>query len=106
VAESFDPDLVLVSAGFDAHRDDPLAECRLEASSFAQMTCQVRDLAERVGAPLGMALEGGYDLRALAESTTATLAALGGEGDSISAAPEALLTSRAAARVARHWSLS
>jgi acetoin utilization deacetylase AcuC-like enzyme len=106
VAEPFDPDLVLVSAGFDAHRDDPLAECRLEASSFAQMTCHVRDLAERVGAPLGMVLEGGYDLRALAESATATLAALGGEGESISAAPEALLTSRAATGVARYWSLS
>jgi acetoin utilization deacetylase AcuC-like enzyme len=105
VAVSFDPDLVLVSAGFDAHRDDPLADCRLEAESFAQMACQVRDMAEQVGAPLGVVLEGGYDPPALAESTAATLAALGGEGESISAAPEALLTSRAAAGVARHWSL-
>jgi acetoin utilization deacetylase AcuC-like enzyme len=105
VAGAFDPDLVLVSAGFDAHRDDPLADCRLEAGSFAQMACQVRDLAERVGAPLGAVLEGGYDPSALAESTAATLAALGGEGVSINAAPEALLTSRAAAGVARYWSL-
>ena len=50
-------------------------------------------------------LEGGYDPPALAESVAATLAALGGEGESVSAAPEALLTSRAAAGVARHWSL-
>ena len=105
VASDFDPDLVLVSAGFDAHRDDPLADCRLEAGSFAQMACQVRDMAEQVGAPLGAVLEGGYDPPALAESTAATLAALGGKGESISAAPEALLTSRAAAGVARYWSL-
>src|SRR6478672_1920172 len=60
VASEFEPDLVLVSAGFDAHRDDPLADCNLEAASFAQMSCQARDLAERLGAPLGGVLEGGY----------------------------------------------
>jgi acetoin utilization deacetylase AcuC-like enzyme len=79
-ALSFDPDLVLVSAGFDAHRDDPLADCRLETDSFARMACQVRDMAQQVGAPLGAVLEGGYDPVALAESVAATLAALGGEG--------------------------
>jgi acetoin utilization deacetylase AcuC-like enzyme len=105
VAISFDPDLVLVSAGFDAHRADPLAGCRLEASSFAQMACQVRDMAAQVGAPLGAVLEGGYEPAALAESVAATLGALGGEGESISAAPEALLTSRAAAGVSHHWAL-
>jgi acetoin utilization deacetylase AcuC-like enzyme len=105
VATSFDPDLVLVSAGFDAHLHDPLAECRLETSSFAQMACQVRDLAKQVEAPLGAVLEGGYEPSALADSVVATLAALGGEGESVSAAPEALLTSRAAAGVARYWAL-
>ncbi len=79
-AFSFDPDLVLVSAGFDAHRDDPLADCRLETDSFARMACQVRDMADQVDAPLGAVLEGGYHPTALAESVTATLAALGGEG--------------------------
>jgi acetoin utilization deacetylase AcuC-like enzyme len=105
VAVSFDPDLVLVSAGFDAHREDPLAGCRLEASSFAQMACQVRDMASQAGAPLGAVLEGGYEPLALAESVVATLAALGGEGESISAAPEALLTSRVASHVSHHWAL-
>jgi acetoin utilization deacetylase AcuC-like enzyme len=105
IAVSFNPDLVLVSAGFDAHRDDPLANCNLETSSFAQMACQVRDMAVQTGAPLGAVLEGGYEPAALAESVAATLAAFGGEGESISAAPEALLTSRAAAGVARHWAL-
>jgi len=105
IGEEFDPDLVLVSAGFDAHRADPLANCNLEAASFAQMTCQVRDLAARVGAPFGAVLEGGYEPVSLVESLLATLAAMDGEGESVSAAPEAILTSRAAARVAPFWTL-
>ncbi len=105
VATSFEPDLVLVSAGFDAHRADPLADCLLEAGSFAKMTCHLRDLAARLEAPLGIVLEGGYEPSALADSVVATLAALGGEGDAIESAPEALLTSRAAAGVARYWTL-
>jgi acetoin utilization deacetylase AcuC-like enzyme len=76
-ADEFDPQLVLVSAGFDAHRDDPLAECRLEASSFGRMASLVRDAATRWDAPLGAVLEGGYYLPALAESVVATLAAFG-----------------------------
>jgi acetoin utilization deacetylase AcuC-like enzyme len=105
VAACFDPDLVLVSAGYDAHRDDPLADCRLDAGSFAQMSCQVRDMARAAGAPLGAVLEGGYEPRALSESVAATLAALGGEGESVSAAPDPLLTSRAAAHVGHYWPL-
>jgi len=104
-AAEFEPQLVLVSAGFDAHRADPLAECRLETSSFAQMACQVRDDAAGWGAPVGAVLEGGYDLAALADSTVATMAALGGKGEAVSAAPEPLLTSRAASHVSHHWSL-
>jgi acetoin utilization deacetylase AcuC-like enzyme len=78
-ALSFDPDLVLVSAGFDAHRDDPLAGCRLRAESFAAMTRRVRELAGQAGAPLGLVLEGGYHPPALADSVAATLAALSEE---------------------------
>jgi acetoin utilization deacetylase AcuC-like enzyme len=79
-AAAFKPQLVLISAGFDAHRDDPLAECRLEASSFARMASLTRDAASDWQAPIGAVLEGGYNLSALAESVVATLAALGGEG--------------------------
>ena len=50
-------------------------------------------------------LEGGYDLTALADSTVATMAALGGEGEADSAAPEPLLTSRAASHVSHYWNL-
>ncbi|HEU5106529.1 MAG TPA: histone deacetylase [Solirubrobacterales bacterium] len=81
-AARFEPQLVLISAGFDAHRDDPLAECRLEASSFARMASLVRAAAADWGAPVGAVLEGGYALDALAESVVATMSALGGAEES------------------------
>jgi acetoin utilization deacetylase AcuC-like enzyme len=104
-ASAFDPDLVLVSAGFDAHREDPLAAARLETESFAEMARHVRALAEQVGAPIGVVLEGGYAPAALAASAIATLQALVSEEQPHSAAPEALLTSRAAAQVGHYWPL-
>ena len=104
-ATAFEPELILVSAGFDAHRADPLAGCGLETASFAQMACQVRDLAARLGAPVGAVLEGGYEPAALAESVVATMAALGGEGEAISMAPDPILTSRAASHVGHYWDL-
>ena len=61
-ARGFDPDLVLVSAGFDAHRDDPLGECTMETGSYGQLALLIRTL----GKPVGYVLEGGYDLGALA----------------------------------------
>jgi acetoin utilization deacetylase AcuC-like enzyme len=81
-AARFEPQLVLISAGFDAHRDDPLAECRLETSSFGRMAAIVRAAAAGWGAPVGAVLEGGYALEALAESAVATMAALGGAEES------------------------
>ncbi|MFN8163347.1 MAG: histone deacetylase [Solirubrobacterales bacterium] len=105
VARSFGPDLVLISAGFDAHEGDPLADCRLKTASFAKMACHVRDAAAELGAPVGAVLEGGYEPTALADSVAATLAALGGEGEAVSAAPEPLLTSRAASYVSHYWTL-
>jgi acetoin utilization deacetylase AcuC-like enzyme len=104
VARAFGPDLLLLSAGFDAHLGDPLANCRLQTSSFAQMACRVRDLAVAVGAPLGVVLEGGYNHQVLAESVVATLQALGGEGEARSAG-EQQLTARAAAHLRRYWEL-
>jgi acetoin utilization deacetylase AcuC-like enzyme len=86
-ALAFDPDLLLVSAGFDAHREDPLAGCRLETESFARMARQVRALAEQAEAPLGAVLEGGYHPPSLAESVAATLAALAGKDEPASTPP-------------------
>ena len=99
------PQLVLVSAGFDAHAADPLAQCRLEAADFAQMACHVRDLAAALGAPVGAVLEGGYEPRALGESVVATLSALLGEGEAESAAPDEIVTPRAASHLGHRWTL-
>lgn len=105
VATAFEPQLILVSAGYDAHRDDPLAGCRLEAASFGHMACHLRDLGAALGAPVGAVLEGGYSPGALAESVAATLAALGGEGEARPVARHPL-ASRAAEQIGRHWSLT
>ena len=105
VATSFEPDLVLISAGFDAHREDPLASCRLEASSFAEMARHVRDFAVQRDIPLGAVLEGGYAPAALAECVRETLGALSGDEAARSAAPEPLFTSRAASHLSHHWPL-
>jgi acetoin utilization deacetylase AcuC-like enzyme len=104
-AAAFEPDLVLVSAGFDAHRADPLANCRLEAGSFAEMARHVRALAATLGVPLGAVLEGGYEPAALASCVRETLAALGSGEAARSAAPETPLSSRAAAQIGRYWPL-
>lgn len=104
-AAAFAPQLVLISAGFDAHRSDPLAGCMLESSSFAQMACHVRDFAAALEAPVGAVLEGGYQPQATAESLCLTLAALSGEGEAVSQAPEPVLTSRAASHIGHYWPL-
>jgi acetoin utilization deacetylase AcuC-like enzyme len=75
------PDLILVSAGYDAHRDDPLGGLALETSSYAALSRQVRALGEELDAPVGAVLEGGYDLRALAGSVASTMEALAGDGE-------------------------
>jgi acetoin utilization deacetylase AcuC-like enzyme len=78
-AEAFGPDFVLVSAGFDAHRDDPLAGMAVTSDGFGRLSAVVRNLADRLcGGRLVSVLEGGYDLDALAESVAAHLEALRG----------------------------
>jgi acetoin utilization deacetylase AcuC-like enzyme len=104
-AHAFAPDLVLVSAGYDAHREDPLAGCRLEDESFAEMTRHVRGLADELDVPLGVVLEGGYEPAALARCVRLTLATLDSDEPPCSAAPEPLLTSRAAAHIGHYWPL-
>jgi acetoin utilization deacetylase AcuC-like enzyme len=104
-ARSFAPDLVLVSAGFDAHREDPLAGCRLETSSFAEMTRHVRGLAADLDVPIGVVLEGGYEPAVLPSCVRETLLALASQERARSAAPDAMLTSRAAAQIGHYWSL-
>jgi len=104
-ARAFSPDLVLVSAGYDAHRDDPLADCLLETTSFAELARWVRALADDLGVPCGAVLEGGYDVGALSESVAATMEALAG-GGSPRSVPADALTEAAAEQVGRFWELS
>lgn len=69
---AFKPELVLVSAGFDAHRSDPLADIRLGHADYAWITERLLRLADRhAGGRLVSSLEGGYDLVALAASARA-----------------------------------
>ena len=100
-ARAFDPDLVLVSAGYDAHRDDPVGGCALESSSFAELTRQVLTL----GKPVGCVLEGGYDLGGLATSVAETMAVLAG-GGAPGSHPRGALVDQAAAAVGRYWDLA
>ena len=70
--DAFRPQLLLVSAGFDAHRRDPLAQLRLEAEDYAWITRELVRLANRhCGGRIVSSLEGGYDLEALRESVVA-----------------------------------
>jgi acetoin utilization deacetylase AcuC-like enzyme len=75
--ERFAPDLVLVSAGFDAHLRDPLAQLELQEDDYGWITAEIRALAEAAcGGRLVSVLEGGYDLEALGASAAAHVRAL------------------------------
>jgi acetoin utilization deacetylase AcuC-like enzyme len=69
----FAPQLVLVSAGYDSHREDPLGGCEVTEDGYAAMTRSVRAACASAGAALGFVLEGGYALGALARSVAATM---------------------------------
>jgi acetoin utilization deacetylase AcuC-like enzyme len=77
LARAFAPQLLLISAGYDAHREDPLAECHVTEAGFAAMTRSLRAVAAELSIPLGAVLEGGYALGALARSVAATMEVLG-----------------------------
>ncbi|MDP3415714.1 MAG: histone deacetylase family protein, partial [Falsiroseomonas sp.] len=75
--DSFTPDLIVVSAGFDAHASDPLAQLRVREADFTWLTQELCALADRhCAGRLVSLLEGGYDLEALALSTAAHVRAL------------------------------
>jgi acetoin utilization deacetylase AcuC-like enzyme len=75
--ERFAPELIVISAGFDAHARDPLAQLRLREADFGWLTAEICRIADRCcGGRVVSMLEGGYDLPALAASTAAHLRAL------------------------------
>jgi acetoin utilization deacetylase AcuC-like enzyme len=107
VAREFDPEFVLVSAGFDAHRDDPLASIELDAESFAEMTHALAGLAdEHCDGRMVLLLEGGYSLTALRDSVRATLGALASPRAFDAGEGELLIAGRAArAALAGYWKI-
>jgi acetoin utilization deacetylase AcuC-like enzyme len=102
IARSFRPQLLLVSAGFDAHRDDPLANCLLTEETYGSMAAAMRALSVELDAALAFVLEGGYDLRALAGSVVAVIGAVQGEGAALDVAEDSL-TANAREHYARWW---
>jgi acetoin utilization deacetylase AcuC-like enzyme len=104
VIEDYAPKLLLISAGFDAHADDPLAGCRVSDGGYGAMADSMRRLAERLDVPIGLVLEGGYDLSALARSVAIVLDVLAAPD---APAPPALeehhLAAEARARLAQWW---
>jgi acetoin utilization deacetylase AcuC-like enzyme len=103
-AREFRPDLILLSAGFDAHREDPVGGCLLTTEDFGELARSVGALGAELGAPVGAVLEGGYDLDALAASVAATMEGLAGGGEARSV-PADELTLAEAERVRRWWAL-
>ena len=69
----YQPQLILVAAGYDAHHADVLTEMNMDASGFAQLTAAIMDLSTKLGCKTGFLLEGGYHLEALSNSVAATL---------------------------------
>jgi acetoin utilization deacetylase AcuC-like enzyme len=76
VAREWRPGLICVSAGYDAHRAEPLASCELDDADYAEMAAIVRELGRELSVPVLICLEGGYGLGALARSVLATLEAM------------------------------
>ena len=106
VVKQFEPDWVLISAGFDAHVNDSLAELQLRSDDFGWLAATVAEIhpVNRVVATL----EGGYDLEALQQSTVTTLMGLAGvapmsDETGVSPAAAGHAVDKAAREIARHW---
>jgi acetoin utilization deacetylase AcuC-like enzyme len=80
IAREWAPGLICISAGYDAHRDDPLANCELDDAAYGDLAATMRDLGAELAAPVLICLEGGYSLGALSRSVVATLDAFSGDG--------------------------
>ena len=103
VVREFRPDLVAISAGYDAHRSDPLASCEVDEEGYRGMAAAIREVGVDVGAPILVCLEGGYHPGALAHSVLATLEGLTDGVSAPRADPQ--LAEPYRARVARHWAI-
>jgi acetoin utilization deacetylase AcuC-like enzyme len=103
LARAYEPGLLLVSAGFDAHAEDPLAGCSVTDAGYGGMAASMRALAGALDVPLGIVLEGGYALGALSRSVVATLEAVGDGGAGAPDVPLHPLSEAALGRLAPYW---
>ena len=103
LARMYAPQLLLISAGFDAHADDPLAECRVTEDGYGEMARSLRALAAELGVPVGAVLEGGYALDALARSVAVTMAVLGGVDAADGSVGVAEVSGQALRRLEEFW---
>jgi acetoin utilization deacetylase AcuC-like enzyme len=101
IARQWRPGLLCISAGYDAHRDDPLANCEVDDAGYGEMAASMRDLASELGVPVLICLEGGYSLGALSRSVVATLEAFSADREPRPAPPEPAAPYRQ--RLARVW---
>ena len=112
ILKAFSPQLILVSAGFDAYKDDPLAGMRLEAECFRRLTARIVAIADECcDGRVVVTTEGGYHLRGIADSLRGVIAALDADEWMPSAAAE-VSTPRGDAAIAavkphlaRYWPL-
>ena len=82
IRRNFKPDLIMISAGFDAHISDPLGQLQLENKDFIEMTRSVKQWAnEACGGRIVSALEGGYNLETLGETVKSHVKELSGDND-------------------------
>jgi acetoin utilization deacetylase AcuC-like enzyme len=102
VLRQFEPDLILVSAGFDAHEHDPLGGMRLSTAAFGAMTLELRAVAEECcRGRIASVTEGGYDLQALAASLDAVIAAHAAPASPVEWPSSGIPSSRGQAAVAQ-----
>ncbi|HEY9775944.1 MAG TPA: histone deacetylase [Planktothrix sp.] len=80
VCQEFNPDLILLSAGYDAHQMDPLGQQRISTSGYAMLSQRLVDLSQVTGAKVVAFLEGGYNVKSLSDSAIATMKVLNADG--------------------------
>ena len=105
LARAYEPGLILVSAGFDAHELDPLASCRVTEAGFVAMTELLLGVGAQLEAPVGFVLEGGYSVEALARSVCAMAPVFTADRDASASAGAAVdpLSEAAVGRLQRWW---
>lgn len=99
VVENYLPQIILVSAGYDAHVDDPISQANITTKGYYAMTRALKFFAKNIDAHLLFVLEGGYNLKPLSESARASMRALGEPAS----APGFLHAPRAIQLIEREW---